>query len=232
MNQKQCLSCNAHNAVNAKFCSECGTEFQAEKKQESKKTKTEQKSNSFLWLFAAFLFAIVTIFLVLDSNRKTVEINTANTAVQSPEQQAQMNQMMEGIQKIKRELDQNPNDYKLNVQMGNNYFDIGRFPQAIQHYKRALNQDGSDPNVLIDIGVAYFNTNNSDSALYFMNNALKINPDHAQGLYNIGIVHFNRGDSATAIQNWEKLVQIHKDSPQADAAKKFIDQIKNKQNNS
>lgn len=236
MNTKNCKNCNTENPVNAKFCSQCGQKFDEIKKpvKAGKTNAPIKKSNSYFILAIALLFAFVTIFLVLDSNRRAFQEKVASRLNQSPnpgevaQQSPQAMQMMESVQKTKAALDKDPDNYELNVEMANNYFDIGRFENAIEHYKTALNKKDDDPNVLIDLGVAFYNTNFQDSALKYMDAALKINPTHPQGLYNAGIVHFSMGDSLQAINVWQKLVDTNSQSPQAQTAQKFLEQLKNK----
>lgn len=234
MSLKKCPSCNTENPESAKFCSQCGEKLPEIKKNKNSNKKNEpaKKSNSFFILVLALAFAFVTIFLVLDSNRKAFQEKVSSKLNQNPGQVAQQSpqalQMMENVQKMKAALDQDPENYELNIQMANNYFDIGRFDQAITHYKTALKKNSSDPNVLIDLGVSFFNTSNPDSALKYMKAALKENPVHPQGLYNIGIVYFSKGDSSAAIDQWQKLISTNQNTPQAQTAQKFLDQLKNK----
>jgi tetratricopeptide (TPR) repeat protein len=236
MNTKKCKSCKTENPINAKFCSQCGEKFKEIRKPKKVEKQNEpvKKSNSFFILALALLFAFVTIFLVLDSNRRAFQEKVSSRLNQNPdpgqvaEQSPQAMQMMESVQKTKAALDQDPENYELNVQMANNYFDIGRFESAIGHYKTAIKKNASDANVLIDLGVSFFNTNHQDSALKYMDAALKINPTHPQGLYNVGIVHFSMGDSLEAINIWQKLVDTNSQSPQAQTAQKFLEQLKSK----
>lgn len=235
MKHNFCPSCGTKLEQDYKFCPNCGNEIKTTspvKTDNNAKTVTNiKKSNSPLILSVAILFAIIVVYLVLDSNQKETEQGMAANAAQSQGQPpAQMNQMMESVLETKKALEADPLNYDLNVQMGNNAFDIGRFELAAKYYRTAVSVRNTDPGVLIDLGVAYFNLNKADSALYFMNSALNINPMHPQGLYNIGIVYFNNGDTAKAIENWEKLVATNADLPQAKTAKKFVEQLKSKLN--
>ncbi|NOG44053.1 MAG: tetratricopeptide repeat protein [Calditrichaeota bacterium] len=232
MKNNFCPSCGAKLENNPNFCSSCGEKLEStsakKSPQKTKKTEPPKKSNSYFILALAFLFAIVTIILVNNSNTKSFQKKLNSKVSQTPAENPDLNRMMNTIQELRKQLDADPSNYELNVKMGNSFFDISRFPDAIKHYQKALEVNATDPNVLIDLGVAYFNTNSSDSALMYMQTALKIDPTHSQGLYNSGIVHFNMGDSLGAIKMWEKLIETNSQSPQAATAKKFIDQIKSK----
>jgi tetratricopeptide (TPR) repeat protein len=239
-----CPSCGNKLEQEYKFCPACGVELKTgnapkEKKQtkikDSTKTSTK-KSNSYIILAVSFVFAITVVFLVIRSNQQAKEQETAGNQNQaqmpSGQPTEQMNALMQSVLETKKALETDPLNYDLNVKMGNNAFDIGRFEQAIKYYRTAVSVKSTDPDVLIDLGVAYFNQNNPDSALYFMDSALKISPEHPQGLFNAGIVHFNIGDSLQAIKYWEKLVTTNGDLPQAKTAQKFLEQLKSKLNKS
>ena len=241
MKQNFCPHCGNKLEQVFKFCPSCGKELgtvvpvkQVQPKEKTKQEKTPaKKSNSYTILALSFVFAITVVFLVLRSNRPADNPQTAGTQ-QAPNGQPteQMNQMMQSVLETKAALEKDPLNYQLNVKMGNNAFDIGRFEQAVKYYRTAVSVNDSDADVLIDLGVAYFNLNASDSALYFMNSALAINPVHPQGLFNTGIVYFNMGDTLQAINIWKKLVETNGDMPQAKNAQKFIEQLKNKLNKS
>lgn len=232
MKHNFCPSCGNKLEQEYKFCPSCGNELSAVVLEKSetkpKQEKSTAKSNSYLILVISFIFAVTVVFFVLDSNKKEeTNVGMSNqTADGQPTEQ--MNQMMQSILDTKKALEEDPDNYELNIKMGNNSFDIGRFEQAIKYYRTAIEVNDTDPNVLIDLGVAYFNINASDSALFFMDSALEINPTHPQGLYNAGIVHFSIGDSLKAVEYWEKLVATNGDLPQAKSAQKFIEQLKSK----
>jgi len=238
MKQNFCPYCGNKLEQEYRFCPSCGKELKDEaatvEKKQSKPEQPVKSGNSYTILTVSFVFAIVVIFLVLRSNQRPENEHVAGSGAQGPAGQPteQMNQMMQSVLEAKAALEKDPLNYDLNVQMGNNSFDIGRFEQAVKYYRTAISVDGTDPDVLIDLGVAYFNVNKSDSALYYMQSALKINPTHPQGLFNAGIVHFNIGDSLQAIDYWEKLVDTDSNLPQAKTAQKFIEQLKSKLNKS
>jgi cytochrome c-type biogenesis protein CcmH/NrfG len=225
--QNFCPSCGEKIEQLSNFCPNCGAKIKAEVRKEEK-ANIKLKISTGVVLFSGVIIALMIVFLVLQSNRtKLQEKQAATAAANNPAQSAQLNQMMQGILETKKALEEDPENFELNVKMGNNYFDIGRFKEAVRQYRNALRIKEAEPSVLIDTGVAYFNLNQMDSARYFIENALKIVPNHPQGLYNLGIVHFNVGDSLKALKYWEQLVENNENSPQANAAKQFIERIKN-----
>ncbi len=205
-----------------------------------KQAQAKQNINSYFIIALAFIFSLVVILLILSSNRNTLEKKISQArrqqAQSAPQQQQQAQpsrQQMQEIQNLKQALTENPDDYELNVQLGNRYFDIKRMDLAIDYYKNALQlkKENTGVGVIIDLSVAYFNRNQPDSSLKYINRALDKQPAHIQGLYNAGVINYNLGNVNQAIAHWEKLILTNESSEEARAASGFIAQIKAQQNN-
>lgn len=236
-NVQICKSCGQRNFAKARFCQSCGaplTEKTSGKSVLKPKNSVKKGVDSYLLLGAAFIFSIIVIMLIFNSNRQTLlaKINKTNNQIQSGAANA-MQPSLDEMQKIQQQKElwqKNPNDVDLNVQMGNSYFDINQYDKAIQFYRRAVNLKKDQPNVLIDLGVSYFNITRSDSAIVFINQALAIEPNHMQGLYNLGVIYFNLKKNDMARTAWERLIQLYPTSREAQAAKDFINHIKEQKN--
>ncbi len=119
---------------------------------------------------------------------------------------------------------QNPKDAATRVELGNLYFDAGRYPDAIQWYNGALGVDPKDINARTDLGIAYYYTNQPDLALAEFQKSLAIDPRHAKTLLNIGIVRaFGKEDLEGAAQAWQKVIELAPGSPEAAVAQKGLD---------
>lgn len=237
MKPNYCSACGTKVEENSNFCSNCGQEIKP-KKVASKKTSEavpvkNMSGNSVKIIIASLVLALAIIWIVLDNNKAIYQEKLAAKSAQkqqnAPDSQ-RLNDIMQSIVQLKSDLEADPMNYDLNVKMGNSYYDIQRFPEAIKRYLTAISIKKEDPNVLIDLAVSYFNSGNIDSAKIHMGDALKINPKHPQGLYNSGIVYFTAGDTLKAIHYWERLVEVHGNTPQAQTAQKYIDQLKNSLN--
>lgn len=175
------------------------------------------------------------ILIIYDSNRQTLAAKIADVSERQRSTGSMRNSdataMMESVQKLMRDIKENPDDFNLNVQAGNAFFDIGRYNQAIQYYKKAISIS-HDENVMVDLGVCYFNTGKLDSALTAMQNALQHDSDHKQALYNIGIVYYNLNNIDDALKYWQFLIQSHPETDEAKRVEQYINEIKNRQNGS
>jgi cytochrome c-type biogenesis protein CcmH/NrfG len=115
---------------------------------------------------------------------------------------------------LRTALRANPNDLNTMVQLGNLYYDHGRFKDAVDWYGRALDVNPNDVNVRTDRGTSYWNLGQADAAIAEFRKALSVNPSHAQTLYNLGVVLLNgKNDAQEARKTWELLLASNPDYP-------------------
>ena len=115
---------------------------------------------------------------------------------------------------LKSILASNPRDLNALIQLGNVYYDSGRFGEAVEAYGRALDIDPKNADVRTDRGTCYWNMGQPDAALAEFASALEAAPAKAQTLYNMGVVYLNgKKDPAKAKATWEKLLATNPDYP-------------------
>jgi cytochrome c-type biogenesis protein CcmH/NrfG len=115
---------------------------------------------------------------------------------------------------LKSILASNPRDVNAQIQLGNLYYDSGRFAEAVEAYGRALELDPNNVNVRTDRGTSYWNMGQPDAALAEFRKSLETAPTHAQTLYNMGVVYLNgKKDPAQARAAWEKLLATNPNYP-------------------
>ncbi len=128
---------------------------------------------------------------------------------------------------MKTVAQQNPNDADTRVQLGNMYFDAGRYQEAAIWYEQALNLRPKDANVSTDLGISYYYMNDPDRALAQFDKSLQIDPKHAKTLLNIGIVRaFGKQDMKGAAEVWEKILEVAPNSEEAQPARQALDGLR------
>lgn len=232
---KKCRDCGAENSNEARFCNKCGSEFKV-RKDKVKQSSTVAGIDSYYIIAAVFIAALIIILVIFNSNnthlQKKQQAASQNNSAQTASSSQPSMEMMQQIQALKDAVKANPRDFAANVNLGNAYFDIGRFDRAVSYYKTANSIQGGQTSVLIDMGVSYFNLNKPDSSLLFINQALAISPDHIYGLYNSGIIYYNLNRVDEALAAWKKLISKHPNSREAQSAKEFIQKIEQEKINS
>jgi len=122
---------------------------------------------------------------------------------------------------------QNQGDADTRIQLGNMYFDAGRYQEAATWYEQALRLRPKDANVSTDLGISYYYMNDPDRALAQFDQSLKIDPKHAKTLLNIGIVRaFGKQDMKGAADVWQKILEVAPASEEAQAAKQALDGLR------
>ena len=122
---------------------------------------------------------------------------------------------------------QNPTDAVTRVQLGNMYFDAGRFQEAAEWYEAALKINPKDVNASTDLGIAYYYTNQADKALQQFDRSLAVEPTHAKTLLNIGIVRaFGKQDLKGASEAWKRVLAVAPGTEEARAAQQALDGVK------
>ena len=122
---------------------------------------------------------------------------------------------------------QNPADAVTRVQLGNMYFDAGRYPEAVQYYEQAMKLQPKDVNVSTDLGISYYYMNDADKALAQFQRSLDIDPKHLKTLLNMGIVRaYGKQDLKGAMEAWQTIIATAPNSEEARAAQQVLDGVK------
>jgi tetratricopeptide (TPR) repeat protein len=129
---------------------------------------------------------------------------------------------------LRSAAERNARDAAPRVQLGNLYFDAGRFQDAARWYEGALEIEPRDANVSTDLGIAYYYTNQPDRALAQFERSLAIDPKHSKTLLNVGVVRaFGKQDLEGAAKAWQRVVDLAPDSPEARAARQALEGLRN-----
>jgi len=128
---------------------------------------------------------------------------------------------------MKSTAQRNPADAVTRVQLGNMYFDAGRFQEAADWYEAALKVNPKDVNASTDLGIAYYYMNQPDRALAQFDRSLGVDPGHAKTLLNTGIVRaFGKQDLKGAAEVWQKVLVVAPSSEEARAARQALDGLR------
>lgn len=129
---------------------------------------------------------------------------------------------------LRATAERDPRDSRSRADLGNLYFDAGRFEEAARWYEDSLRIDPRDPNISTDLGIAYYYTNQPDRALQQFDRSLQVDPKHSKTLLNIGVVRaFGKQDLEGAAKAWERVIQVAPDSPEARAARQALEGLRN-----
>lgn len=179
-----------------------------------KPEKKEEKRYKFETLVIAICVAMAFGFMVgaaftvykLDSGTTVASIPPASSGVA-----ANLNpDKMSRIAMLKKAVENNPEDGKTWVELGNLYFDTAQHTEAIDAYTRALDINPNNANVLTDPGVMYRRSGNSEKAVEMFDRAIAVDPKHETSRFNKGIVLLHDlKDEKGAIAAWRGMLEIN-----------------------
>ena len=129
---------------------------------------------------------------------------------------------------LEREVENNPNNQAAWLELGNLYFDTGKFQDAIQAYSKYLRSNPNSANVWTDLGVMYRRNGNPAEAISSFEKAIELEPQHEQARFNKGIVQFyDLGNRDAALQTWQELIEINPNfiTTSGQTIKEFVEKL-------
>lgn len=131
------------------------------------------------------------------------------------------------VQALRDILARDPKNAQAATQLGNLYYDAGRYGEAVPPYQQAFALDPGNVNLSTDLGTALYYSGRPDEALAQYEKSLAIDPSHAQTLFNQGIVRLDgKQDAPRAIQSWEKLLAANPNYPERARVQQLLDQTR------
>ena len=130
------------------------------------------------------------------------------------------------VQALQTVVEKDPKNAVARTQLGNVYYDAGRYTDAIKWYSESLALNPKDVDVSTDLGVSYYYNNEPDRAITQLEHSLELNPSHTKALLNLGVVRaFGKQDLKGATDIWKKLVEVAPQSPEGQQAKQALDSL-------
>jgi tetratricopeptide (TPR) repeat protein len=108
-----------------------------------------------------------------------------------------------------------PDDYGTIVNLGNAYFESGKYELAEQWYTSALIKNQKDVSVRTDLGTTFMARTppDFDRAIKEYRRSLEINPNHEQSLHNIVIAYTKKGQAKEAQEMIARLEKVNPNNP-------------------
>ena len=130
------------------------------------------------------------------------------------------------VQALRNVVDRDPKNAVARAQLGNLYYDAGRYPDAIKWYGESIALNPKDAGVSTDLGVSYYYNNQPDLAIKQLEHSLVIDPKHTKALLNMGVVRaFGKQDLKGATEIWRRLVEVAPDSPEGRKAREALESL-------
>jgi len=118
---------------------------------------------------------------------------------------------MEQVREMSLKAGEEPENIEVRVELGNTFYDMGRYDVAERWYREALELDPGQPRVSTDLGTALLFLGRTEEAIAQYRQSLSVQPDHAQSLQNLGVALFSQEKFGEAIEVWQQLIEKHPD---------------------
>ena len=127
----------------------------------------------------------------------------------------QIQRFDEAIEFLEKANNLKPEDFGTLVNLGNAYFDAGKFEEAEKWYAAALAVNADDVNARTDLGLTFLlrQPPNYQRAVQEFTRSLKKDPNHAPTLQNLTIAYTKKGESAKAKETLALLEKVSADNP-------------------
>ena len=130
------------------------------------------------------------------------------------------------VQALRNVVDRDPKNAVARAQLGNLYYDAGRYTDAIKWYAESIALNPKDVSVSTDLGVSYYYNNQPDLAIKQLEHSLQVDPKHTKALLNMGVVRaFGKQDLKGATEIWRRLVEIAPESPEGRQARQALESL-------
>lgn len=185
------------------------------------------KRENLVYIVVALLVGLLGGFLIFSVGNKNKGAAPQAAIPMGSGSPADYSQRIAEAEKI---VAQDPKNYQVWVQLGNDYFDTDQPQKAVNAYAKALEIDQNNqntPNVLTDQGVMYRKMGLFAKAVENFEKASKLDPKHTQSLYNLGVVYANDlHQKDKAIAAWQRYLALDPMSPQGQQVKAMVDELK------
>lgn len=175
-------------------------------------------ASSVVFLLIGFILG----FFVNQAVRSPKKADSAGPSSASLPENHPAPELLERLDQLLEHVRNHPEDRKSLVQLGNSFYDIGRFDAAVEWYEKALALQPADIDVSTDLGTSYLYTGRREDALRQFQKSLDMDPNHAQTLQNIGVAYFAGGEYKEAVRVWEQLIGAHPDYVRAEEIREQI----------
>jgi len=151
------------------------------------------------------------------SKRELPSSNPSDSAPADPVQQ---------IRFLRSVLDENPDDERALMGLGNASLMIRRFDDAAPLYERLLQLNPQHLDARSNLASIKLEQGDVDEARNLLEENLKLSPDDSATLFNLGVVYIELEDHLQAVKTWEQWLVTNSDSALALTIKRRVKELK------
>lgn len=124
-------------------------------------------------------------------------------------------EVMEKVHNLTLQAEENPGNIEVRVELGNTFYDMGRYDVSARWYSDALALDPDQAMVSTDLGTSFLYMGRTEEAIAQYRHSLSVQPGHIQSLQNLGVAFFSQEEYQEALDIWERLLDENPDYVEA-----------------
>ncbi|MFW6139722.1 MAG: tetratricopeptide repeat protein [Acidobacteriota bacterium] len=117
----------------------------------------------------------------------------------------------QAVQAYQKLLEENPDVYVINKNIGNCYFQMEQYDKAVESYQKILDEDPENTEAVLLIGKAYENKGDEEKALEWYRKVKFEEINDPIVLYNIGTRLYNMANYEEALKYYQRSVELKED---------------------
>ncbi len=187
-------------------------------------------------IIGAVLVAVLVIVILLPEGEQTTQQPAAQGQMppghpsvegdNAPNKSNVISSFMDEFERLGKKIAEQPesdtSDVLVYARMCNDAHQSARAVPLLERYLKAAPKN---TDVMLDLSLAYYESKKPEKAEEITLKVLQIDPKNTTAMYNLGALAASREDKATARKYWEKLIREYPDSPNAERAKQFLQQL-------
>lgn len=138
-------------------------------------------------------------------------------------QEGNIEKQLEYLQQV---LDAEPANSDIRALMAMEAIEAGQLERGLALLEGLDASAITNPDVYFNIGVGFLNRNKPDEAVTYFTKALAVDPAYLDGYFQRALTYLGQQKLAEAKSDFEKVVELAPEGPQAETARKALEQLK------
>jgi tetratricopeptide (TPR) repeat protein len=112
------------------------------------------------------------------------------------------------IERLSKQLESNPQNYRLHFELANLYADAGNHNEAIRSYQKALEINPKFVEAMVNLGSTYSDLELNEEAVEQFEAALALDPEDCKARSNLGNAYYSMGRYPDAMFEYRRAIDL------------------------
>lgn len=182
------------------------------------------KPKMFLMIMGG-LFTLFVVYLFFGSLEPPDHIHSRDDVPQ--QQQSQSTDLASTISMLEMQLQQNPNDDALLMQLGHAYMENQQYAEGEEIFRKVSELNPQNPESRVDLGICLRQTGEVEQALQMLQKATTDFPQYGDGWLQLAVLYRdNLQENKRALEYFQKYLQVEPQSNLAPQVRQEVERIK------